>query len=341
MPRTSQAAICDSKGNILSVINAPPLTLRNDPNINENLQKTLFHICAQIGISFLDFVNNVTKICVAMAGVYLPQDEIVLRGIIQNIGFKKLFSLVICENMYADLISSLHNVGVAVRAGTGSCVFVRMPNIDEPIRVDGWGNSLGDDGSGYDLGRKCLRALLKAEDGRKPPSKLLLDKVLNHVGLIPGKNNASDLVQWYYDVYKTVRWRANISDLSIPLFAAAEENDPLAYMLVIKGADDLFDSFCTAMKLAKKRIEGSNPERMDVILVGGLFDSGGLYLRRFESLVIQNSFDLINKDIIKLKYGSIIGTMLLAIKGKKVYDKSDETQNYFLNEAEKRGLLKT
>ena len=39
-------------------------------------------------------------------------------------------------------------------------------------RVDGWGNLLGDAGSGYWIGRAALEAVMRAHDGRGPATKL-------------------------------------------------------------------------------------------------------------------------------------------------------------------------
>lgn len=55
--------------------------------------------------------------------------------------------------------------GVIAIAGTGSSVFARVKG--EMHQVGGWGYLLGDEGSGFDLGRRALMAALRDLDGRR------------------------------------------------------------------------------------------------------------------------------------------------------------------------------
>lgn len=60
--------------------------------------------------------------------------------------------------------------GVVVAAGTG--VVTLGVGADRLARVDGWGNIMGDAGSGYWLGRGALDAVMRAYDGRGPATAL-------------------------------------------------------------------------------------------------------------------------------------------------------------------------
>ncbi|WP_130178239.1 N-acetylglucosamine kinase [Cryobacterium sp. SO1] len=61
-------------------------------------------------------------------------------------------------------------LGVVVAAGTG--VVTLAVGAHDVARVDGWGNLLGDAGSGYWLGRAALDAVMRAYDGRGPATAL-------------------------------------------------------------------------------------------------------------------------------------------------------------------------
>ena len=61
--------------------------------------------------------------------------------------------------------------GGVAQAGTGSDAFLIQP--DETVVIGGYGSLLGDDGSGYDMGLKTLKAAIYAEDGRGPASAIL------------------------------------------------------------------------------------------------------------------------------------------------------------------------
>jgi N-acetylglucosamine kinase-like BadF-type ATPase len=57
-----------------------------------------------------------------------------------------------------------------VASGTG--VVTLAVGATDVARVDGWGNLLGDAGSGYWIGRAALEAVMRAHDGRGPRTAL-------------------------------------------------------------------------------------------------------------------------------------------------------------------------
>ncbi|MGO4957421.1 N-acetylglucosamine kinase [Luteococcus sp. Sow4_B9] len=62
------------------------------------------------------------------------------------------------------------NPGAVVAAGTG--VVTLAVGRERTARVDGWGNLIGDAGSGYWIGRAGLEAVMRAHDGRGPATAL-------------------------------------------------------------------------------------------------------------------------------------------------------------------------
>jgi N-acetylglucosamine kinase-like BadF-type ATPase len=60
--------------------------------------------------------------------------------------------------------------GAVVAAGTG--VVTLAVGASAVARVDGWGNLIGDAGSGYWMGRAALDAVMRAHDGRGPETAL-------------------------------------------------------------------------------------------------------------------------------------------------------------------------
>ena len=71
-------------------------------------------------------------------------------------------------------------------------------------RVDGWGPLLGDDGSGYDIGTRGLRAAFAAYDGRGPET-LLASLASGFLGVLDllkvakhGKGENIYLIRFHY-----------------------------------------------------------------------------------------------------------------------------------------------
>jgi glucosamine kinase len=61
--------------------------------------------------------------------------------------------------------------GILLNSGTGSVAFGRAED-GRVERCGGWGTVVGDDGSGYAIGRAALRAVLHDLDGRGRPTRL-------------------------------------------------------------------------------------------------------------------------------------------------------------------------
>jgi glucosamine kinase len=82
------------------------------------------------------------------------------------------------------------SAGLLVIAGTGSIAWARGPD-GRLVRAGGWGEQLGDEGSGYSIGIAALRAVLHEHDGRGPTTglaPLLLQ--------LTGVASPPDLVAW-------------------------------------------------------------------------------------------------------------------------------------------------
>src|SRR5579875_3586243 len=69
-------------------------------------------------------------------------------------------------------------VGVALIAGTGAIALGRNMQ-GATARASGWGYLLDEVGSGYELGRQALVAVVRAADGRGPQT-MLLELILEH-----------------------------------------------------------------------------------------------------------------------------------------------------------------
>lgn len=122
-----------------------------------------------------------------------------------------------------------HLVGVALIAGTGSIALGRDAR-GEAIRAGGWGHVLGDEGSGYAIGRCALQAVMRAADGRGEPTALL-PAILREWGLVDARDI---LARVYPEVEKAV-----IAGLSSVVLRTAEAGDRVAGDIVREAADEL------------------------------------------------------------------------------------------------------
>ncbi len=111
--------------------------------------------------------------------------------------------------------------GVTLAIGTGA-VALAVDASGEMRRSDGWGPWLGDEGSGAWLGLNGLRAVLRAHDGRGPPT-ILADAAAARFGPLP-----SLAAQMESDANPPRLAASFAADVA----AAAERSDPVAVALL-------------------------------------------------------------------------------------------------------------
>jgi glucosamine kinase len=122
--------------------------------------------------------------------------------------------------------------GLALHAGTGS--FIAARTADDLSRVHyagGLGWRFGDEGSGYDIGRRAVaRALLELQ-GWAPPSPLSA-AVQAHTGLV----DAGTITRYFYDEASP---NARIAGLTPEVLRVAGTGDAVALALVLDSAAGL------------------------------------------------------------------------------------------------------
>src|SRR5437763_12440566 len=158
---------------------------------------------AAVGISQAMYaIRSALEEAVQMAGCTLPLQAawLCVAGIDRSGNYDILFPHLQCiakivhlTNAAELVLSGLpEGVGIALIAGTGTIALGRDRH-GTIVRAGGWGHIVGDEGSGYDLGRQCLQAASRAVDGRGPTTTLV-QSLLEHWNL----NSASDIIGKVY-----------------------------------------------------------------------------------------------------------------------------------------------
>ena len=120
------------------------------------------------------------NICLGIAGVDRASDEAVVRSIMRRIGYKARI-LVVNDALIALQAGVGDAAGIVIVSGTGSIAYGRNDQ-GEAARAGGWGYVLGDEGSGYWIGRLALRAVVRHADGRGRVTSLT-PRLLAHFGV--------------------------------------------------------------------------------------------------------------------------------------------------------------
>jgi N-acetylglucosamine kinase len=160
--------------------------------------------------------------------------------------------------------------GIAVIAGTGSIAYGCNPE-GRAARAGGWGYAIGDEGGGFDIVRRALRAALRSEEGWGPRTSLH-DALLTAVG----SRDANDVLHRFYGD----EWpRDRVAALAPLVDAAAADGDGVAIGILSQAAQEL-----ALLAAAVRRQLWKPGETVEVAYIGGAFQSRAL-LGRFRLLV--------------------------------------------------------
>jgi N-acetylglucosamine kinase-like BadF-type ATPase len=168
-------------------------------------------------------------ICVGMAGVDRPGEADTIRAILSRIG-RGARALVVNDALIALEAGLPGSPGVVIVAGTGSIAYGRDAN-GRAARAGGWGHVLGDEGSGYWIGRRALQAVMRASDGRGPSTALS--------ALVLERYQIQRATQLVHEVYARGARPVTIAALASIVERAANAGDALAASIVSESADEL------------------------------------------------------------------------------------------------------
>ena len=148
--------------------------------------------------------------------------------------------------------------GIVVSAGTGS-VAVGRDRSGAQHRIGGYGWQMGDEGSGYAIGRAALGAVSRAVDGRSPRTALS-DRVL----AASHSENFDALVRWAAGASP-----AEVAALAPHVLDVAAHGDPLAQGIADYAAREL-----TQLAICLLPVMHSD-QPVGVAITGGLLASDG------------------------------------------------------------------
>jgi N-acetylglucosamine kinase-like BadF-type ATPase len=152
--------------------------------------------------------------------------------------------------------------GIAVISGTGSSAFARSAD-GRTARSGGWGYLLGDEGSGFAIGRAALQlALRELEAGTTS------DALTRKVREAFSANSVSELTN---SVYKCSDSRATIAAIAAIVITAADEGDSDAQLILEASARDLAGIVFRAATIA-----GLTERPISVAVSGGVLVSSKL-----------------------------------------------------------------
>ena len=183
-----------------------------------------------------------------------------------------------------------NEAGCILIAGTGSIIYGK----DEKgtiYRAGGFGRLLGDEGSGYSIGRKGLQAAAKHFDGRGDETLI--------VKLIEEKYSIKTSDELITKVYKE---NFDIASIAEVVIIAAENEDLIAHHILYEESDNLIQHISTMMKKM-------NAIDLCVSFAGSLISNKNIYSDLLREKIKTS---LPSVKIVTPKHSPVEGAILLA-----------------------------
>ena len=173
-------------------------------------------------------------------------------------------------------LSAGTGAGVALIVGTGS-VAIATDGVGGRAVIGGWGHWFGDQGSGFDIGRRALAAIAEAVDGIAPQTALV-----KHISERLQVEHPREITR---RLSRSVDLRQEIAALAPVVIHAAHDGDNIARRIVQEAAG----ATAALVRAAIANLE--LPNETPLALAGGVVCSGEFFraelLGRLESLGIS------------------------------------------------------
>jgi len=199
--------------------------------------------------------------CFGFAGNDTKEDYKIYKEIVFNKELNSYLnskSVIIYNDTRIGLESGSENKNkIILIAGTGSNCF-GINEDGKQVKATGWDFILADEGSGYEVGLKALKAVMRAYDKRG--KKTLLSKtILKELNL----KKTLDLTKWAYDGPFS---KHKIGALAKTVCNTAEMGDRVSIDIL---AEEAYEAAISVFTVAHKL--GFEKKDFDLIFVGGLF----------------------------------------------------------------------
>lgn len=198
----------------------------------------------------------------------------------------------------SDMVNALNSGlgsredGMALIAGTGSVVYVRIAGVGR--RIGGWGPVLDDEGSGFHLGKLALKAALMHLDGRGPATALTV-RCEERLGKpVP---EAVPEIERHGPAY--------LASFAPLVFETAREGDRAAAAILDHCADQL------ALLVRAGLARFSESVRPPLVVVGGVLGGAGNPLLALLAERLKRPCDIVLPDLPPV-FGAAVEAMELA-----------------------------
>lgn len=203
-------------------------------NLNSNPREAVQeHIRALVELFLMErgaAWGSISALAVGSAGVDIPENVADFTALLREAGFT--CPLKVVNDVEILLESEVRGrPGLVLISGTGTVGLGKSAD-GRTHRVGGWGHIVGDEGSGYWIGREAVRRALRSLDGREPPTLL--------TGLLEERLGLPSVDRILPVVYGPDANKKDMAALARLVDAAAGQGDRAGREILRCAADEIF-----------------------------------------------------------------------------------------------------
>ena len=284
--------LADSSGKLLVTCQGGPSNIYSSgvDTVARNLQQIIHEALTQAKIT----KDSLSYVCLGTAGAGREREKAILTKVLRDIGLT--CKLIITHDAIPALYGAFgKGEGIIQISGTGSVCYGRKED-GSFHRTGGFGHVIGDEGSGYDIGRRILTQVMWDYDGRGA-STVLTPMVLNQLNM----RSQEELVPF---VYSADTGKSGIAAFAKLLDIACSEGDKAALQIAEDAAYSLFLS----IKAVVEKLNFSADD-IHLVMLGSVLEKG-YYLKQKLIFLLTRAFPLIH--IQKPIYDAAWGAVLMA-----------------------------
>ena len=280
---TKTIVICsDLNGKILKEHKFGPFNVNSIGK--EGFAALMEEICA-----FLQEMGQCAALCIGAAGCSNPSMQEVVKAAMERAGIANWKLVGDHEIALSGALEG--KPGICLGVGTGTFCFGKNDN-GESLRTGGWGHLIGDEGSGYALGRDALSAVTRHWDGYGEATSLTR-AVKEEMKL----DTHEKLVAYVYGNDKSA-----VAAFSRIVEREAKAGDAVANAILRNNAKALARQAAATAKHLQM-------ERGEAVLLGGLVESDTVYRSFLQEAMMEFMPDFL---CIVPKQTAAVGAVIMA-----------------------------
>lgn len=240
--------------------------------------------------------SKVVHIYLGLAGAGRKSDQKTIKELFHDTEYKNKIS--IDSDAIIALAGAFSNrPGIILIAGTGAICFGKNIKGDI-VRSGGWGYLLGDEGSGYYIGREAIMAALKDFDGRGDTTAL--KKILI------AKYNLESIDQIIPLIYQNKLDRVEIANIAPIVFEEAKKDDAICRQIIKQAGKELGRlGKAVAIRL------GFSDDKIKIALIGSIFNQQEMLINEICKELFEISWNI---ELTEPEFEPALGACILAME---------------------------